>query len=88
MYDYAKEKSKIFTESNQVLFLAIRDNTKKLLDISGAARLQEIIANVTGDTWNMLACVDRLVELGEIREITTQDTPGQYRVFVRSGDHN
>jgi hypothetical protein len=30
----------------------------------------------------MMACVDRLVELGEIREITPRHTAGQDRIFV------
>ena len=29
-----------------------------------------------------LACVDRLVELGEIKEITNGGVAGQHRVFI------
>jgi hypothetical protein len=47
--------------------------------------MQEAILNAGGgDSWTMLACVDRLVELGEIREIVQADVPGQYRVFVEA----
>lgn len=82
MYNYATERPDLFTEEGQVLFLAIRDETQKLLKISGAARMQEIIRGQTGCTWRMLAAVDRLVELGEILELTNEKTCGQYRVFV------
>jgi hypothetical protein len=35
-----------------------------------------------GDSWSMMACVDRLVELGELREVTAPPCPWQHRVFV------
>jgi hypothetical protein len=82
MYDYATEREKIFTEDGQVKFLQIRDNAQRLLTIAGAFRLDAAIKNVGGDSWLMLACVDRLVELGEIREVTEVRVPAQYRVFV------
>ena len=82
IYDYKTERNKIFTENGQVMFLEIRDKTRSLLDRAGACRMQEMIASVSGDSWAMLACVDRLVELKEIREVTTGNVSGQYRVFV------
>ena len=83
MYNYETEKQNIFTEEGQLLFLKIRDKTKRLLETAGAARCQEIISGCTGDSWAMLACVDRLVEIGEIKEITIDSrVAGQYRVFI------
>lgn len=83
MYNYQEVKPRIFTEQGQVMFLAIRDRTHQLLKLAGAARMQEIMTATAGDAWHMLACVDRLVELGEIREITNRhDVMGQHRVFV------
>lgn len=84
MYDYAALRPQIFTEDGMRMFLKIRDKTKSLLDASGAARLQEMITGVCGDEWIMLACVDYLVELREIREVTTPGSvAGQHRIFVR-----
>ena len=82
MYDYQNEKANIFTEDRQVLFLRIRDNAKRLIKQAGAVRMREIMQGCGGDSWHMLACVDRLVELGELREVTQGDVAGQYRVFV------
>ena len=82
-YEYGNQRARVFTEEGQVMFLKIRDKTRDLLDISGAARSGKMISGVTGDAWDMLACVDRLVELGEIRELTGPDVAGQDRVFVR-----
>lgn len=84
-YNYSTQRAYVFTEDGQVMFLKIRDNAKHLIEQAGAARLQEIIGNVTGDSWNMLACVDRLVELGEIREVTEPGSvAGQHRIFTVS----
>ena len=81
MYDYFKEKHKIFTEENQVNFLKVRDQAHKLLKEAGAFMLFSACKGVSGDTWTMMAYVDRLVELKEIREITS-NVAGQHRVFV------
>lgn len=83
-YDYQAERVAIFTEDGQRMFLSIRDRVKRLLDASGAVRMQEAISGETGSSWEMLACVDRLVELGELREISQQGCAGQFRVFVRN----
>jgi hypothetical protein len=82
VYTYETEKVNIFTESGQRKFLAIRDNVQKLLRQSGAVRMQEALTGATGDSWESMACVDRLVELGEIRELKYGDCAGQHRVFV------
>jgi hypothetical protein len=85
MYSYKTEREKIFTEQGQVMFLSIRDRVHELLKTAGAVRMDRAISGQTGSSWEMLACVDRLVELGEIKEITGLNTPGQYRVFVGRG---
>ena len=82
-YDYKEQKSAIFSEAGQRMFLKIRDHTKELLAKAGAVRCQEMMAGAGGgDSWNMLACVDRLVELGEIREIPQERCAWEHRVFV------
>lgn len=82
MYCYETEKPEIFTEGGQRMFLGIRDNVKRLLKQAGSVRMQEAIAQQKGSSWLMLACVDRLVELGEIKEITSPNVAGQHRVFI------
>lgn len=80
-YNYEDEKSKIFTEQGQIMFLQIRDKIQQLLKVAGAVRMNEAISGSTGSSWTMLACVDRLVELKEIHEVTN-NVAGQHRVFV------
>ena len=84
MYKYEEQKQKLFTEEGQIMFLKIRDNIYKLLSTAGAVSMGCAIRRVSGDSWDMLACVDRLIELGEILEIKQKGVAGQYRIFVNS----
>ncbi len=80
---YADLRADIFTESGQIRFLKIRDKIQAAIISSGAFRLQElgIVA------WEDVACVDRMVELGELVEFT-RDCWGQFRVFTTPQIHN
>jgi len=82
-YEYSKNKQRLFSDEGQRMFLKVRDFVQDALKRAGAIRMQEAIgAAGGGDSWTMLACVDRMVELGELREITTGNVAGQHRVFV------
>ncbi len=84
-YNYQVERTVLFTEQGQITFLRVRDNVHKLLEVAGAVRMQEAYRGVGGgDSWMLLACVDRLVELGEIVEISKPGCVGQHRVFVKA----
>jgi len=86
-YDYRSHKAFVFTEQGQVTFLNIRDQTRSLIEKAGAAMLNRMVANCIGGSWELMACVDRMVELGEIKEIqNTINRASQFRVFV-SGHH-
>ena len=86
MYVYATERPKLFTDEGQRTFLQIRDRAKYLLKEAGAFRMDEVISKSTGDSWLMLACVDRMVELGEITECVHKNHPcGQNRIFTNTG---
>lgn len=65
-YDYLMERPRIFTEEGQVAFLAIRDKVKSALKTTGAITIGNAISATTGESWLLLACVDRMVELDEI----------------------
>ena len=82
MYKYNELKQDLFTEEAQVAFLKIRDNINKMLEESGSFAMGHALVG-GGSTWHQMACVDRLVELGELREITGDGVAGQYRVFVK-----
>ena len=86
-YEYAVMKPSLFTESGSEMFLRVRDRAKELIRIAGAFRQEEVLSGVCGDTWLQIACVDRLVELGEIVELR-RDCWAQYRVFTTPKVHN
>lgn len=83
MYKYETEKPNLFTEQGQEMFLAIRDKSKKLLEQAGSFTMEKVISGQSGSVWQMLACVDRLVEIGEIKEVTDKNNvAAQNRVFI------
>ncbi len=83
-YNYAEQRSNIFTESGQIMFLKVRDNAQRLLSAAGAVSLGALVEGLTGDSWDMLACVDRLVEIEELHEIPNPYSSwSQDRVFVK-----
>lgn len=81
-YDYSVQKLGIFTDEGQREFIKVRDRAHKLLAEAGAFMMFSALKDISGDSWQMMAYVDRLVELGEIREITPANVAGQHRVFV------
>ena len=81
MYNYQEEKPKIFIEENQKQFLKCRDIVAKLPDLF---IMWEVLNKVGGDSWLLMAYVDRLVELGEIIEVKQSDyVAGQNRLFKK-----
>ena len=81
VYNYQDWRHEAFAEENQVVFLRIRDNVQRLLKIAGAFKHTSVYVGVTSDNYTMAACIDRLVELGEIVEVTG-DVAWSDRVFV------
>lgn len=82
MYQYQTQKAYVFTEGGQRDFLKVRDHVHETLKKAGAIRMQEAMAPITGSSWDQMACVDRLLELNEIREIKYGECAGQHRIFV------
>lgn len=84
MYDYAKQRAVVFTDDGQRMFLKIRDKTLSILKTSGAITLEKAMSGAQGgDSWDMIACVDRMVELGELVEIANPVfKAGQHRIFM------
>lgn len=83
-YSYKTEKAYTFTEKGQVTFLQIRDHVHRILAIAGCISMGKAMmgAHGGGGSWEFMACVDRLVELGEIREVLHGEYAGQHRIFV------
>ncbi len=87
MYQYETEKPRILTDEGQRAFLKIRDHVHACLKMTGAVSMGKAMSPPNGggaaSSWAMMACVDRLVELAEIREIKYGECAGQHRIFVK-----
>jgi hypothetical protein len=81
MYSYKEEKEKLFTDQGQRKFLKVRDITNSLIGKAGAVTLGKVFDEIKGDSFECIACLDRMVELGEIIEVPTNDW-AQYRIFT------
>ncbi len=82
MYLYETEKQAIFTDEGQVKFLNIRDRIKGLLQKTGCITMEHAISSNSGTSFFWMACVDRMVEIGELVEVVQQTQPaGQDRIF-------
>lgn len=82
-YDYPTERKWVFTDDGGRQLLRISWKADELLKVAGAATMGKLIAGEAGGSWEMMACVDRLVEVGELKEVNYGPCPGQYRIFVR-----
>lgn len=86
MYDYQTEKKELLTDQGQRDFLKVRDHVMKLLDRAGAFSMSRAFDAPGGSclSWQTLACIDRLVELEEIIEVTDKiKVAAQDRIFTR-----
>jgi hypothetical protein len=88
MYKYEENNKFLFTDKGQREFMKVRDSAFRLLAKSGAfttlAPFEGSGANLS-DSWQMLACIDRMVEIGDIREVTDRSkVSAQDRVFVKA----
>lgn len=84
MYDYHTEKPALFTEEGQRMFLRVRDAANKHCAEAGCVRIDALMRVAgSGSSGTQLACCDRLLELGEFREIPQNNCAGQHRIFVK-----
>lgn len=81
MYKYENHRDRIFTEEGQIEFLRVRDRVNELLNTCKYIDLDQAISGVGGSSWDNIAMVDRMVEIGELIEIKP-DT-GKPRIFKK-----
>lgn len=80
-YRYEDEKAWLFTDEGQRALFKANKTAVYLFDKAGAANGMNIVADAGAyDTFKMMAVLDRLVELGEIVEVTS-GVRGQDRIF-------
>ena len=73
------------------MLFRIWEFAQKACAIAGAVRGRELIAAAgAGDSFDMMACIDRLVELGLLTEALSQQIkdqiPWQHGIYYRRGE--
>ena len=81
-YSYEDECHTLFTPRGIKKLLNVRDRIDDLLQKSGACQSGKVIDGVAGDSFQMLACMDYLESIGEIKKISS-DGALKYHVYVR-----
>lgn len=87
-YMYSDLRRSVFTEEGQLRVLSVIRKARQCLELSGAVRAGILLSAAgsgdSGNSWEMMAAVDRLEELKMLRVITdSAATPAwQDRVFV------
>ncbi len=85
-YNYEEMKPWLFSEEGQRKLLKIFKACQYLLKTAGAFRFDSVPME-TGTSFEQIACIDRLVELGEIEECK-RPAWTQYKVYSTPERHN
>lgn len=83
-YSYEQERAKVLAPERQDQFIHGRDRLLKAIEPTGAILWMKAMQFFnTGSSWTDMACVDRMVELGDLRRVHQNGrVSGQYEVFV------
>jgi hypothetical protein len=83
-YSYQVERPKLFTEAGQRTFITVRDTVRVLLDKAGAFQSMNAGRDLKGyDAWELLACLDLMVERGELRYVQgPENAAGQDWTYI------
>jgi hypothetical protein len=86
VYDYTTERKVIFTDAGLDAVMRVRDFVLRALELHGAVTAGRAMKEASGpiaNSWEMMACVDYLVERGEVRCVNEgPHTAWQNRVLV------
>lgn len=84
-YNYEEYKPNLLDKEELRRFLKVRDIVKDEIDSIGMVVMGAVMMRACGDTWKTMACVEMLVEIGEIVETTQKNvTWAQEREFIRN----
>ncbi len=81
VYRYEEIKPRLFTDEGNRRFITRRDKVLAMIAENGAVRMQEAMCGWTGDSWEMIAVFDRMVETGEILCVH-EGIATQYRIYT------
>jgi hypothetical protein len=71
MYNYTDQRNFVFTEEGVNTLLKIQTNANSLLKVSGAFSMDKVTSGISGSSFDMMACLDYLVEKDILRHLDT-----------------
>lgn len=82
MYEYKRELEKLGPDAHKPL-IKVALEAERICKIAGMVRMDKLMsATGVSDNWGQLAVVERLVELGVLREIRSAEPAAtQFRMF-------
>lgn len=83
-YSFETEKKNLRSDAGQLAIVATAFRAKDACAVAGAVTMAALISGMVGvsDSWGQLAVVDRLCEIGYLREVRQAgDVAGQHRIF-------
>lgn len=86
MYKYEDFREGLFTDEGQRKLIPARDKIFEILEHSGVITMDKAMNCIRGggDSWERMAVIDRLVEMGDLTEVFGNETvKGQHRVFAK-----
>ena len=85
IYNYEEYKPNLLDKEELRHFLKVRDIVKDEIDSVGMMVMGAVMIRACGDILKTMACVEMLVEIGEIIETTQKsETWAQEREFIRN----
>ena len=85
IYNYEEYKLNLLDKEELRHFLKVRDIVKDEIDSVGMMVMGAVMIRACGDILKTMACVEMLVEIGEIIETTQKsETWAQEREFIRN----
>jgi len=88
MYDYKQELENLGSNAHRAL-IKVALEAKRICEAAGAVRMDKLMSFAgnggLSDNWSQMAVVDRLAELGVLRELPAADLVTQHRLFAWVG---
>jgi len=85
-YDYQREKGYTLTDEGSKEVIKLKNYIDNIIDKSGVMTAEACMEGCNcGTNWQQLACIDRLVEIGELFEVNLgyEELMGQARIFAK-----
>ena len=87
-YKYADFREGLFTDEGQRTLIRTRDKVFAILKQSGVITMEKAAAcSGSCSNWDQMAYIDRMVEMGDLRETDKAGGVTQNRMFVLGNKH-